>query len=44
MSCSPTELSSRLTNIDEVILMSALSERAQREQKAIDESRRNSRF
>jgi hypothetical protein len=44
MSCSPTELSSRLTNIDEVILISALGEYGSRKQKAMDEARLRQRF
>jgi hypothetical protein len=35
LSCSPGELNSRLTNLDEIILLSALSRRAQLEEEAI---------
>jgi hypothetical protein len=39
MTCSPTELNSRLTNIDEVILVSALIERAKQEEELIKSKR-----
>jgi len=40
MSCSPTELSSRLTNLDEIILVTALQEQS----KKIEEQARNARM
>jgi len=40
MRCSPTELYQRLTNLDEVIILSALGERYKREKEEIEKQSR----